>query len=84
MSCKHNTDRKKDTYKKVNCSDEIVLRGHPSHYHKCYHNKLTCHVNFESIHDFVDKYRCISDLQESFSSIISKRNHISFTMKNIS
>ena len=47
MSCKHTRDWKNDTYKKVNCSDKIVLRGHPSHYHKCYHDKHTCNVNEE-------------------------------------
>ena len=32
----------------------------------------------------VDKYLCISDFPGSFSSFISKRNHISSTMKKIS
>ena len=45
MSCKHTRDWKKDIYKKVNCSDKKVLRGHPSHYQQCYHDKLTCYVN---------------------------------------
>ena len=31
--------------KKSTVLTEIVLRGHPSHYQQCYHDKLTCSVN---------------------------------------
>ena len=45
MGCKHTRDWKKDTCKRVNCSDNIVLRCHPSHFQQCYDAKLTCNVN---------------------------------------
>ena len=38
----------------------------------------------QSVHDVFDKCLCIPDLHWSFSSIHSKRNSISFTMKKIS
>ena len=31
--------------KKSTVLTKIVLRGHPSHYQQCYHDKLTCNVN---------------------------------------
>ena len=45
MSCKHTRDWKQDTYKKATVLTKMVLRGHPSHYQHCYHDKLTCNVN---------------------------------------
>ena len=46
MSCKHTRDWKKDTDKKKSTVlTKIALRGHPSHYQQCYHDKLTCNVN---------------------------------------
>ena len=44
MSCKHTREWKK-THKKSTVLIKIVLRGHPSHYQQCYHDKLTCNVN---------------------------------------
>ena len=69
---------------KINCSDkkyrEIILLSiniviDDKTYIQC---KQSIHV-----HDFGGKYLCISNKLGSFNLIISKTNHVSFTLKGI-